>query len=203
MQITENYRDKHIQKQKGFSLPELLIVLLIIAIISAIALPQIIASRRMFRFSGMQRQVAATLTEARQQAMSQRRSITFRYDNSGQRTIIYGGSFGSLNDARNRIEALDGSGVGANEIIYGRPSGASTTALRDGSNLTNLSGSNLDITFQPDGSVIDAANNPTNTAMFFYHSVYQGKNAFAISILGAGGRVKIWRYSQSVNEYVE
>jgi prepilin-type N-terminal cleavage/methylation domain-containing protein len=203
MKIVTKNREKYIQKQKGFSLPELLIVILIIVILLVIALPQINASRRLFRFSGMQRQIAATLTEARQQAMSQRRAITFRYDNAGKNTILYGGNFGALNDPRNRVEQLYGSGVTENDIVYGRPGSVSTAALRDSSNLTNLVGSGLDITFQPDGSVIDAGGNPANTAIFFYYNLQPEKTAFAVSVLGAGGRVKIWRYSQNVNEYVE
>ena len=58
--------------QQGFGLAELLIVLLIISIIVVLALPQIISSRRLFRFSGMQRQMVATLRDTRQEAMSQR-----------------------------------------------------------------------------------------------------------------------------------
>ncbi len=203
MKTVNKRGEKFIRGQSGFSMPELVIVLLIIIIIGLIALPQVNSSRRLFRFAAMQRQIAATLTEARQQAMAQRRAITFRYDDSSRRTIIYGGSFGTLNDARNRIEMLAGSGVAVSDIIYGRPAGATAAALRDASNLTSLNAGNLDITFQPDGSVIDAGNNPTNTAMFFYYNLYPEKMAFAVSVLGAGGRVKVWRYSQSVNQYVE
>jgi hypothetical protein len=51
--------------------------------------------------------------------------------------------------------------------------------------------------------VLDAAGNPINKALFFYHSKNPLKTAFAVSVLGAGGRVKVWRYSQGVNKYVE
>ena len=44
-------------KQKGFSVAELLIVLFVIAIIAMFALPQIMTSRRLFRFAGVQRLV--------------------------------------------------------------------------------------------------------------------------------------------------
>jgi prepilin-type N-terminal cleavage/methylation domain-containing protein len=191
------------KNQKGFSLPELLVVVIIIAIIGVIAIPQIIASRRAFRFSGMQRQVAATLTEARQQAMSQRKPITFRYKNTEKEAVIYGGSFGALNDSKNKVEYLYGSGVLQNEIIYGRPAGVSTAALGDGTNMTALSGGVVEVTFQPDGSVLDAANNPVNKTLFFYHNKNTKGTAFAVSVLGAGGRVKVWRYSAGVNKYVE
>lgn len=190
-------------RQKGFSLPELIVVILVIAIIGVLALPQIVASRRLFRFSGMQRQVAATLNEARQQAMSQRTPVTFRYIDGSKTTILYGGKYGALNDPRNQIEYLYGSGVSPNEIVYGIPAGASTAALGDGSSMNSLTAGIVDITFQSDGSVLDAGNNPVNKAIFFYHTKSPATMAFAVSVLGAGGRVKIWRYSAGANKYVE
>lgn len=190
-------------KQKGFSLPELVIVLLVGAIILVVALPQIISSRRLFRFSGLQRQVATSLRESRQEAMSQRKPITFRYDNANKRIVTYGGSFGALGDAKNIVVSLTGSGVESDDVKYGRPTGVPTSALSDTTNLTNLSSNAVEITFQADGSVIDASNNPQNRALFFYHDKYRLDTAFAVSILGAGGRIKVWRYSQGVNSYVE
>jgi prepilin-type N-terminal cleavage/methylation domain-containing protein len=196
-------REKYSNKNKGFSLPELLIVLLVIAIMVVLALPQIISSRRLFRFTGIQRQISASLIEARQEAMSQRKTITLRYDDRNKRIITYGGSFGAFGDVNNKSIELSGSGVSSEEIRYGRPSGVSNSALGDTTNLTALSQSKVDITFQPDGSVLDSNNNPQNNALFFYNSVNQKEAAFAVSILGAGGRIKVWRYSKGVNAYVE
>ena len=196
------YKNK-IKNQKGFSLPEVLIVLFIIAILVVLALPQITASRRLFRFAGIQRQLSSSLNETRQNAMSQRTAVTFRYDDVNKQIVIYGGSFGVLGDARNQKTKFATSGLLPSEIIYGRPSGASAAALGDSSNMTALSSSVVDITFQPDGSVIDAGNNPINKALFFYDSKSKKDGAFAVSILGAGGRTKVWRYSTGIDAYVE
>ena len=190
-------------KQKGFSMAELLIVVLVIAIIVVLALPQIMSSRRLFRFAGVQRQVVSAFREGRQQAISQRKPITVRYDNTGKRLLLSGGTFGSPGDGNNQIFELAGDGVTTNELVYGRPDGVSTAALGDGTNLTSLSGSNVDITFQTDGSVVDASNNPQNKALFFYDTKTPADTAFAVSILGAGGRTKLWRYSSNGNVYVE
>jgi prepilin-type N-terminal cleavage/methylation domain-containing protein len=192
-----------IKNQKGFSLPELIIVLLIIAILVVLALPQITASRRLLRFSAMQRQVATALNETRQHAMSQRNAVTFRYDDASKRIIIYGGSFGVFGDAKNQKTDFATSGLVPGEIVYGRPSGASAAALGDSSNMTELSAGFVDITFQSDGSVVDAGNNPVNKALFFYDVKSKKDTAFAVSVLGAGGRTKIWRYSKGVDAYVE
>ena len=196
-------REFKLKKQRGFSIPELIVVLLVLAIIVVLALPQILSSRRLFRFSGLQRQVATSLREARQEAMSQRKPITFRYDNANKTVAVYGGNFGALGDAKNKIMQLAGSGIESVDVKYGRPTGVPTSALSDTTNLTNLSSNAVEITFQLDGSVIDASNNPQNQALFFYHDKYRLETAFAVSVLGAGGRIKVWRYSQGVNAYVE
>ncbi len=198
-----NIQKKLQKNQNGFSLPELVIVLLVISILVVLALPQVIASRRLLRFTGMQRQVASTLTDVRQEAMAQRKPVTFRYDNQKKDLIIYGGSFGAIGDSKNRLVELTGSGLEPDDLVYDRPSGAPNSALSDSSNMSPLTGNVVDITFQSDGSVIDAANNPVNNALFFYHKKYSQDTAFAISVLGAGGRVKIWRYSKGINAYVE
>lgn len=201
---TSNMLNKTTHKgQQGIGLAELLIVLLVIAIIVVLALPQIISSRRLFRFSGMQRQVVATLRDTRQEAMSQRAAVTFRYDDNKKRIVIYGGSFGALNDEKNYIIQVSGDGVLANEIVYGRPPAVSVAALGDGANLTTLSDQAVEIQFQPDGSVVDASDNPQNKSLFFYNSKSPDDTAFAVSVLGAGGRAKLWRYSKGVNSYVE
>lgn len=194
---------KNSNKEKGFSLPELMVVLLILAILAVLALPQIISSQRMFRYSGMQRQIVSSLRDARQQAMSQRKPITFQYDDRNARTVIYGGSYGNLGDSKNIVAEMSGFGLEAADLKYGIPGGVPTTPLGDGTTLTALSGRKVEITFQADGSVIDVANNPSDTALFFFHRQYKKETAFAVSILGAGGRVKFWRYDTGARKYVE
>lgn len=196
-------RTNAIFSQRGVSLPELLIVFFVIAIIVVLALPQIISSRRLFRFSGMQRQLVSSLREARQEAMSQRTAITFRYDDANKKIVIYGGSFGISGDSKNRSLSVAGEGLEPSEVIYGRPANAPVSALPDGSNLTTLSANAVEVTFQADGSVVDANDIFINKALFFYNTKNPSETAFAVSILGAGGRAKLWRYSQGVNAYIE
>ena len=191
--------------QQGVGLPELLIVVLVISIIVVMALPQIIASRRLSRFSEMQSQLVASLRDTRQEAMSQRTPITLRYDDINKRIVIYGGSFGVSGDGRNRVLAVATDGLAPTEVIYGRPvnAPAAAAALGDGSIVTPLTAGGVEVQFQPDGSVIDGGKKPQNKALFFYNSKNPGETAFAVSVLGAGGRAKLWRYSPGVNAYVE
>ena len=191
------------KRQKGFSLPELVIVVLVLTILVVLALPQIISSTRLFSFAGMRRELATHLNEARQHAMSQREPITFRYDNLNKVTILYGGTFGNLGDSKNYVKQMSGGGLSAADIVYGRPGGVSSATLVDGTDLISLDGNAVEVTYQPDGSVRDASDNPIDVAFFFYHAKYPQDTAFALSILGASGRTKIWRYVAGVDEYVE
>ena len=189
--------------QKGMSITELIVVLLVVAIIVVAALPQIISSRRLFRFSSIQREMTTYVREARQTAISEREQVTFRYDNSVKKITIYGGSLGPFGSANNKTLRLSGMGVSSNDIVYGRPAGVSGAALNDGTNLTVLTGNMIEIAFEPDGSVLDGSDNPIDNATFLYHAIYPTDTAFALSILGTGGRVKVWRYSAGVDAYIE
>jgi len=76
--------------------------------------------------------------------------------------------------------------------------------LDDGNTLTALSGSGLvNITFQPDGTVIDNTGSFTTATLFFYNNQIPTQTASAISILGSAGRIKIWRYSTSAGKFAE
>jgi Tfp pilus assembly protein FimT len=189
--------------QRGVSMPEVLVAFFVVAIIVVLAMPQVISSRRASRFSGLQRQVVGALREAQQEAISQRMPITFRYADGDKKIIIYGGSFGAAGTDKNRSVAIAGEDLQPNEILYGRPAGAPVSALADSANLTSLSADAVEIVFQADGSVVDSDNIPVNKAIFFYHSKNPAQTAFAISILGAGGRAKIWHYSSTANAYIE
>lgn len=194
------------RSQEGLSVVELLVVIAVIAIIGSIALPQMISARRMLRFSGVTREVLTQLRYARQQAMSTRLAHTFRYDDAKKQIVIINngetGVGNSQPDQIVRTVSLAGAGLDAFEIVYGALPGAPTT-LADGTTLTPLTNNQLSITFQPDGSVIDASQIPISYALFFYSRSYPRETAVAISVLGAAGRAKVWRYDSNANKYTE
>jgi Tfp pilus assembly protein FimT len=191
------------RKQLGLGAIELLIVVLVIAIIAVLALPQILSSRQLSKFTNVQKQVVSVLREARQEAMSQQNPITFRFNNAEKTVTLSGGNFGKMGDSKNRVIQLNEEGLSPNEIIYGRPAGASGAKLGDGTNLTELTDNVVEITFSTDGSVIDEAKNPQNKAIFFYSSKASAEAAFAVSILGEGGRAKVWRFNPGTNGFIE
>lgn len=96
------------------------------------------------------------------------------------------------------------AGTFVSELTYGIPSGITNTTLDDGNTLTALSGTGLvNVTFQADGTVVDNTGAFKSAALFFYNSQVPTETASAISILGAAGRVKVWRYSTSASKFAE
>jgi Tfp pilus assembly protein FimT len=151
----------------------------------------------------IQKQVASSLDEARQEAVLQKTSVTYRYDDTNKIIVTFNGKYGALGDVRNRVIDLSGFGLEKSNVVYGYPDGVSESALTDTTNITKLTENSVEITFQPDGSVIDEANNPQNKALFFYYRKYPQNTAFAVSVLGNDGRVKLWNYSENIKDYVE
>jgi prepilin-type N-terminal cleavage/methylation domain-containing protein len=202
---------------RGVTAVELIIVLLLIGLLAAFAIPQLISSRRMMKFAAIQQQLVVSLREARQLAMSQRRRVTLQYDDTNKliRTFelpiipapaVVVDVLGPPGDARNRVIRLTVNGLSAGEIVNNAPAGAPTT-LGDTSTKTDPlpvplpAGVNgVNITFNPRGDAVDAAGAPTNTALFFYNNRPGSEAAFAVSILGPGGRVRIWRYNGTIYE---
>jgi Tfp pilus assembly protein FimT len=211
--------------ERGVSIMEIIIVLAMISVLTAAAVPQIISQRRLVRSSAVVREVSTQMRLARQLAMSQRRAFTFQYDDTTKSLKVIGpidpgtvalADPGYPNNTGSSTIVdfpLTQGGLSASEIVYGipttadLPSGAPTiptTALADGASKTNLnSSSKLNITFQPDGSVIDSGGGLVNRALFIFNGRAAQATASAVSVLGASGRVKSWRYTTNGNRYAD
>jgi Tfp pilus assembly protein FimT len=193
----------------------MLIVLALIGVLTSLAIPQLIAERRLSRSVGITREIQTQLRLTRQLAMSQRQAFTFQYDDSakqisiidnddnpGAATLING--WYPNNIKRKVISAIPlVETVVGSEIRYGIPSPIPNGPLDDGIGMTPLVNNQLNITFQPDGSVIDSAGDPQGRAMFIYNSQLPLGTASAISVMGAAGRVKIWRYDAGAKRYAD
>lgn len=212
--------------ETGRSMIETLIVAAIIALLSAIAIPQMISARRLMRSASLPREVATQLRYTRQQAMSQAQAFTFQYDNSNKTIKIFdhnnsnNATAGCNMQGQNvlsqpgfpstactttvvTIPLATGAGLPASEVSYGIPAAITATTLDDGNTMTSLAGTVVNITFLSNGTAVDAAGNFSRPTLFFYNNVVPTQTASAVSILGAAGRIKVWRYSTSANKYVE
>lgn len=209
------YRNSRHRSVRGVTLVELLIVVAIMTTVVSIGVIQLGSMRRLNSSAAIPLQLKIQLRLARQQAMSQRRAVTLQYDDqTKQVTIIRQPAAGkavlSLPDFPNPTGStqvstmtLTGNGVDPSDLVYGLPVSMSST-LGDSTSLTTLPvNKKINITFQPDGSVVDANGNPANFALFFYNSKAPELTASAVSVLGSAGRIKTWKYNGSANKYVE
>ena len=226
--------------EKGFSLIEMLIVVVVVGIMTAVAVPQMIVQRRLLRSQAVVREIATQMRYARQLAMSQHEAVTFQYDNitkeikiidhndsildpenfrSGTAVLVSNG--GQLNTAAPATVvstvSLAQGGILAAEMEYGKPPSVTAT-LGDLVPMTALYQDKFTVTFQADGSVIDPAGIqwatppigiavsqgiPMDRAMFIFNNKAGSGTGAAISILGASGRIKVWRYNTSASKYQE
>lgn len=216
------------RSDEGRSVIETLIVVAIVALLTAAAVPQMISTRRLIRSTALAKEVATQLRFARQQAMAQRQAVTFQYDNSTKTIKVFDHNNTNNITAACNITGLavltasgypntscstnvltvplaTGAGLPASEVSYGIPTAITATTLDDGNTLTALSGSPavINITFQSDGTVIDSTGAFARPTMFFYNNQVPTQTASAISILGAAGRIKVWRYSTGASKFAE
>lgn len=212
-------------RERGFSILEMLIVVGIVSIVSAISIPQVIGARRIMRSAGVTNELTSALRDARQMSISRRRAVTFQYDDATKRVnlIDHGANTLGLGISGATVLSSDnypytpGSsvastimlGVGgttASEMAYGVPSGTPTAAktLPDKTALATLTtAKTLNITFQPNGTIVGTDGTASDFAFAVYNSVQPHETATAVSILGATGRIKSWRYSESAQKFVE
>ena len=109
---------------KGFTLMELVVVVSIIGILGAVSVQQLIGSRKLIRSAAVTREIVGALRDARQMAVSQRRAITFQYDDTKKQVNIIN-------------HGADANGVGVSGI-----------GVLTATNYPNTTGSSVERTYQ-------------------------------------------------------
>jgi len=214
------------RSQSGRSMVETLAVVAIASLLTAMAVPQLLNARRLIRSNALPREIATQLRFTRQQAMTQRQAFTFQYDDSSKTIKVF--DHNNNNNATSGCNitgtaVLSASGypntacsttvltvplatgpIAPADLSYGIPTGINANStLDDGNTMTALTGTVVNITFQPDGTVVDSTGAYAKPTLFFYNAQIPTQTAVAVSVLGAAGRIKVWRYSTSATKYAE
>jgi len=186
------------KRNRGFTLIETLIVILMSMTLMAISIFQLQPAMRLFRSRAATDHVKSTLRQARELAISERRSVVIQFvaNNTIQlfqvvepaNTIAStpfltvplesGGQFLTLSG---ETDTPDGFGIpSTGGIEFGGISGGPTTGMQ----------------FQSDGTFTDGSGNPINGTVFL-GSPSDNSTAGAVTVLGNTGRVRRYYYSRS------
>ncbi len=207
--IQSSVYDKN-AKIRGFSVAELLVVLAIIGIMSAISLPYIYSNRALYKSEEQAIRIMDLMREAAQTALNERRTIRFEIDATDSSVrIIEGG--GVASDKLIKRIPLESSGVlrmdvNPDGILRPNPPNYPAAVFAvdslghmDGS--TPVVGHNVwAIRFRSDGSVVTAGNVPVSATVFIFppgggNTTSAPSQVRGITLYGGSGAVRFWRYN--------
>ena len=176
----------HLREQRGYTLIETMVVVCLIGILGAMAVPQVQASRSAMMGDGGMRVVMAWLNHARQTAIAQRRQveITFIGNNTIQLT---------------RREIPNGATVLAtiqleSGMQFGLVGGKPDTPDRFGNSSPTDFQNAATILFGTDGALVDATGAPLNGTVFLLAPGVE-QTWRAVTVLGGTGRVSGYRWT--------
>lgn len=199
----------------GFSLIELLVVVALIFILSAISLPYILNYKKLYKSEDQALKVMDLMREASQLALTRRRSMRLEIDLTTNEVLIIDGN-GPGNADDRQIKAIPLEPV--NEIRMDQIPTAVTLPnppnyadavfavdaighLRDA---TPIIGNRVwQIAFSRDGSVVNPTSNiPTSVNLYIWPPATPGnaaarnnKEVRAITMFGGSGAVRYWKHN--------
>ena len=172
--------------ERGFSLPELLVVAALIAVGSAVALPLTMSTVKRAKNDGALAVTQTFLDTARDRAVAERRNFEL--------------TFIAPNRIRlQRVEVPSGLKTTVDEVLleagqeFYKFSGMPDTPDAFGNASATQFGGPLPVMFTSDGSLIDSAGDITNGTVFF-GKPGQPDTARAVTIFGVTGLLRSWKW---------
>lgn len=201
------------RSESGFSIIELVIVLVIIAILSAISLPYIYNYKKLYKSEDQSLKVMDLMREAAQLALTRRRLMRFELDLTDNAVLIIDGNGpGPADDTQIKSIPLEPvREIRMDQIPAGvtKPVPPNYTDIAFVADITGhlVGGSTVtghtvwQIGFLPDGSVVNTANVPVSANIYIWPPVTAGsgtarnpKEIRAITMFGGSGAIRYWKY---------
>jgi len=179
------------RKNPGFSMLEVLVVIAIIGIVAAFALPGAINFVKAYRLHADASAIASQLNVARFRATSQYTPYRLRFDAAN-------GLFST-----DRLSS-DYSSSSATEVSLGLQPGIRMlsecpVSAKPGTIASSFSGISNSIYFNTRGLPVDSAGTPTNSNVIYLANDNNLYDAVTVSL---GGRITVWNYSEATSTWM-
>jgi prepilin-type N-terminal cleavage/methylation domain-containing protein len=200
--------------RNGYSMVELLVVLVVLAVMAAISLPYLINFKKLYKTEDQALKVSDLLREANQLALTKRRTFRVEVDLTDNALLIIDEKGSSADILLKRIPLELPRDVRVDTIPYSvtKPNppnypdatfAADTMGHLDGT--TTVTGHSVwAARFMSDGSIVNRTNVPINANLYFYPPTSLGSTIArnigevrALTISGGGGAVRYWKYNGS------
>lgn len=196
---------ERVRQQAGFTLLELLAVVIVLAIMTGIAVFALMPHRRGYRAEDAANQVVNFLREAYQRAITQRQTFRVRIDRNNQTiSLIDENRLPAGDEKLVRQEGL----IGQNEVRMDQPGAGTPKPVGPPPSPYNYPPATYnngiwEIRFQSDGSAVDASGAPLSATLFFWPInekdpslpfPVSNTDIRAVTIFGPSGSIKFWRH---------
>lgn len=198
----------------GFSLIEVIIVFLIIAILSVISVPYIFSYKKLYKTDGQAQIIMDLMAETGQFALTRRRTFRFEVDlTDNTAKVIDENDIGAGDDREVKSIALESPGEirvdimptgvtkpdppGYNDAVYSPDSIGHTS-----SGNKKIIGHNVwAVRFQRDGTVVNAAGSLINANLYVWiprapnsNQPWNKKLVRCLTLAGTSGAVRYWKH---------
>jgi len=198
----------------GYSVVEMLVVLVILGVLTAIALPQLYNSKRLYKSEDQSLKVMDLMREAGQLAITRRRTFRVEIDLTANALLIIDEN-GTAADRmvkkiplempkEIRMDVIPTGIAKPNPPNYADAAFA-TDAIGHLEGATTVIGNSVWAgRFRSDGSVVNAANNPISVNFYVWPPVSFGspnprnsREVRAITLFGGSGAIRYWKFNGS------
>jgi prepilin-type N-terminal cleavage/methylation domain-containing protein len=186
--------------ERGYSLVEMMLVVGVIGVVTALAVVQMGPARDNARGDAAMRVVTAQLNQAREQAIGQRRYIRVTFDTTKNQVSMVREDTTATTTT---LSIVGFEGGATFTLVSGLPDtpdafGKATSTAFTSSNgaFASLSGSTSVVKFSPDGTLVDWNGRVANGTVFMALSNIK-TSARAVTVLGSTGRVRAYRWDGS------